>query len=457
MTYEVHDARNEASDLQTAIAGRVHAAGDAGYDAARRPWQRKFDPHPALVVEATSAADVQAALRFARERGLPFSVQGVGHGIVRPLDGGVLVKLTAMDGVEVSAGARTVRAQGGAVWSDVIAAAAPHGLAPLSGTSPAVSVAGYTVGGGAGWLSRAYGYAADSVLRAEVVTAEGELVTASPEEHPDLFWALRGGSGNFGVVTALEFRLYPVASVYAGMAMFDAERAGDVFATYRDWALDELDESNTAVAVAQLPPIPELPEPVRGRRVVMLRAMYAGDPADAERLLAPLYDAAGPPLLNGMRATTYADAAAMLPSPPPSVAEMRLELFHELPDEVIAAAVNADGAVSGVELRHWGGAMARPPEGAGPIGHRDVPFSVVVSAQSPDPEQAEGLDAAVEAVVARLRPHATGGSFLNFLGDPARTASAYAPDDYRRLGAVKAAYDPDNVFQANHNIPPERG
>jgi hypothetical protein len=195
---------------------------------------------------------------------------------------------------------------------------------------------------------------------------------------------------------------------------------------------------------------------VRGRRVLVLRAMYAGDPADAERLLAPLYEAAGPPLLNGMRATTYADAAAMLPSPPPSVAEMRLELFHEVPDEVVAAAVAANGAVSSGELRHWGGAMARPPEGAGPIGHREVPFSVVVGAQSPDPEQAEALESAVEAVVARLRPHATGGSFLNFLGDPTRTASAYAADDFRRLTAVKAAYDPDNVFQANHNIPPDR-
>jgi hypothetical protein len=455
MTYELRNARSKASDLQTAIAGRVHAAGDAGYDAARRPWQRKFEPHPALVVDATSAADVQAALRFARDRGLPFSVQAVGHGVVRPLDGGVLVKLTAMVDVEVSAGARTARVGGGAVWSDVIAAAAPHGLAPLSGTSPAVSVAGYTLGGGAGWLSRVYGFAADSVLRAEVVTADGELVTASPDEHPDLFWALRGGSGNFGVVTELEFRLYPVASVYAGMAMFDAARTADAFAAYREWALDEPDASNTALVVAQLPPSPELPEPVRGRRVLMLRAMYAGAATEAERLLAPLYDAAGPPLMNGMRETPYADAAAMLPTPPPSVAEMQLELFHDVPDEVIAAAVEADGVVSAVELRHWGGAMARPPEGAGPIGHREVPFSVVVGAQSPDREQAEVLKAGVEKVVGRLRPHATGGSFLNFLGDPARTAAAYPADDFRRLTAVKTAYDPDNVFHANHNIPPD--
>ena len=443
----------DAGALRSAVGGRVYAAGDDGYHAARTPWQRKYDPQPAVVVEAASAEDVRAALVHAREAGLPFSVQGTGHGVVAPADGGVVVKTAALAAVEVDAGRRTARVGGGAPWSDVIAAAAPHGLAPLSGTSSSLSVAGYTLGGGTGWLSRAYGYAADSLLRAELVTADGEIVEASEAENPDLFWAIRGGSGNFGVATALEFRLHPVGTVYAGMTMFAADRAADVFASYREWALDEPDESNTAVLLAQMPPVPEVPEPIRGRRVLMLRTFYLGDAAEAERLLAPLRDAAGSPLLDGMRETTFADAAAMLPSPPPMVSEMYFGLFDEVADEAIAAVVESEGE-SGVELRHWGGAMARPEPGAGPIGHRDVPFSIVAAAQAPDRDQADRLRAAVDAVGAELDPHATGGSFLNFLGDPDRTYTAYTPDDYRRLREVKAAYDPDNVFAANHNIPP---
>jgi FAD/FMN-containing dehydrogenase len=451
MTHETKPL--DAGALASAVGGRVYAAGDDGYQAARALWQQMHDPHPALVVEATGPEDVRAALRFAREQGLPFSVQATGHGAVAPADGGVLVKTTRMAKVEVDAGRRTARVEGGAPWSDVIAAAAPHGLAPLSGTSAAISVAGYTLGGGLGWLSRAYGYAADSVISAEVVTADGDLVTASADEHPDLFWAIRGGGGNFGVATTLEFRLYPVGTVYAGMAMYDAARAADAFTAYREWALDEPDESNTAVMVAQMPDAPEIPEPVRGRRVLMVRGFYAGDAAAAERVLAPLRDAAGPPLMDGMRATTYADAAVMLPTPPPMVSQMYFGLFDELPDEAIAAAVEAEG-VFGVELRHWGGAMARPEPDAAPIGHRDVPFSIVASAQAPDRALAERLKAAVDAAGARLEPYTTGGSFLNFLSDSDRTETAYTPADYRRLREVKSAYDPDNVFAANHNIPP---
>jgi FAD/FMN-containing dehydrogenase len=351
-----------------------------------------------------------------------------------------------MSAVEVDPARRVARVGGGAVWSDVIAAAAPHGLAPLSGTSPTVGVTGYTLGGGAGWLSRLHGFAADSVVRAEVVTAAGDQVTASASEHPDLFWALRGGSGNFGVVTELEFRLHPVASVYAGMAMFEPERAADAFSVYREWALDEPDESNTALLLAKLPPT--------GERVLILRAFYAGSAEDAERVLAPLYDVAGPARMNGMRETSYADAAAMMPPPPPMIGEMHLDLFREVPDEAIAAVVEASGSVSGIELRHWGGAMARPGEDAGPIGHRDVPFSIVVAGQAETPEAFAPLQAAVRRTAAELAPHAAGGKVLNFLGDAERTADAYESDDLRRLREVKAAYDPDNVFAANHNIAP---
>ena len=378
----------DASAIRDAVGGRVYVAGEGGYEAARLPWQRRLDPRPALIVETANASDVRTALRFAREQDLPVAVQSTGHGAARIPDGGLLLKTNPMSAVTVDAGRRVARVGGGALWSDVIAAAAPHGLAPLSGSSPTVGVTGYTLGGGTGWLSRLYGFAADNVRRVELVTAEGELVTASAGEHPDLFWALRGGSGNFGVVTSLEFELFPVASVYAGVAMFDPGRAAEALAVYREWALDEPDESNTALVVAQLPPAPQLPEPVRGKRVLMLRAFYVGTAEEATRALAPLYEAAGTPLLDGMRATSFPDAAAMMPPPPPAISEMRLELFRELPDAVIDAVVEGHEAVAGIEVRHWGGEMARPGEDAGPIGHRHVPFSVVAGGQAMTPEEA---------------------------------------------------------------------
>jgi FAD/FMN-containing dehydrogenase len=444
----------DASAVRDAVGGRVYVAGEGGYEAARLPWQRRLDPHPALIVEAANASDVRTALRFAREQDLPIAVQSTGHGAVKVPDGGLLLKTNPMNAVTIDAGRRVARVGGGTLWSDVIAAAAPHGLAPLSGSSPTVGVTGYTLGGGVATLSRLYGFAADSVRRFEVVTAEGELVTASASEHPDLFWALRGGSGNFGVVTSLEFELFPVASMYAGMAMFDPARAAETMSVYRDWALDEPDESSTALVVAQMPPLPDLPEPVRGRRVLMLRAFYVGTAEEAQRVLAPLYEAAGTPLLDGMRATSFADAAAMMPPPPPAIAEMHIELFREVPDEVVDTAIEGADGVMAIELRHWGGEMSRPGDDAGPIGHRQVPFSVVVGGQAATPEDAERMMAGVRTVADRLRPHATGGSWLNFLGEAARTADAYTDGDYARLRQVKAAYDPDNVFAANHNIPP---
>jgi FAD/FMN-containing dehydrogenase len=441
--------------LRDAFQGPVYGRGDDGYDAARAPWQLKVDPHPALVVEVAGPADVQTAIRVAREAGMPFAVQSTGHGAVARADGGLLLKTTALTGVAVDAERRVARVAAGTPWSEVVAAAAPHGLAPLSGSSPSVGVVGYTLGGGAGWLSRAYGYAVDSVIRAEVVTADGELVTATATERPDLFWALRGGGGNFGVVTELEFRLHPVARVYAGMAMFDADRAADAIAVYREWSADEPDESHTSLVAMTVPPVPVFPEDLHGRRVLMLRAVYAGGAEAAERALAPLRQAAGAPLLDAFREMPFPETATLGPPPTPLATAMRIELFHELPDAVIEIGLGAGGAVAGVEFHHWGGAPARPEPDAGPAGHRDVPFSVVVAAMAEDGDEGPRLQAAVDKVGDRLRPYATGGTFLNFISDPALTPTAYTEEDYRRLVDVKRTYDPANFFNGNLNIPPD--
>jgi FAD/FMN-containing dehydrogenase len=312
---------------------------------------------------------------------------------------------------------RVARVGPGARWRDVLAAAAPFGLAPLSGSSPDVGVTGYTLGGGLGWLARAYGLAADSVVRALVVTADGGLETASETRNPDLFWALRGGGGSFGVVTALEFRLYPVTTVYAGAVTFDAARAAEVLAFYRTFVADIPDALSTAVLL-------------RGDTLT-IKAMYAGDADRGRALLRPLWTVAGPVVEDGMRVVRYADAAMG------GTYARHFDQFRTLDDEVVAAlAAHRD---STVEVRHWGGRIARD---RGAAAHRDAPLSVILDGD-PGPGAADVL-----------RRHGIGAAFLNFLYDPSRTASAFTPSNHAELRRIKAAYDPDNVLRAGHAIAP---
>ncbi len=412
--------------LRQRVRGVVHAPGTAGYDAHRRAVDPAVDARPVAVIEAFSHTDVAAAVHAARDHALPFAVQATGHGTRVPADGGLLLKTSALRGVVVDTARRVARVGPGTPWADVLAAAAPFGLAPLSGSSPAVGVVGYTLGGGVGWLSRRFGFAADSVLRARVVTADGQTVTASADQHPDLFWALRGGGGNFGVVTTLEFRLYPVSHVLAGVAWFPAERAAEILEAYADWTRIVPDDMSSAVVLCR---------EVRGRRVVGVKVLHSGDESAAERVLRPLWRAAGQPIWDELRTVPFADAAMG------GTAARYLNLFPALSPRVVDALVDASAHANTIEIRHWGGAMARPGATAGPTGHRATPYSVIV-------------DTEVPGLAERLRPAGTGGSFLNFLADPARTGSAFTPANYARLREIKAAYDPDNFFHLNHNIPP---
>ena len=305
---------------------------------------------------------------------------------------------------------RVARVGPGALWGDVIAAAAPCGLAPVTGSSPTVGVAGFTLGGGVGWLSRKLGFAADNLLRADIVTADGRLLRASADEHPDLFWALRGGGGNFGVVTALEFRLHPVTSVYAGTATFPLARAAETLARYRAWAPSQPDELTTALVLTQR----RARRPRRLRRRARRRRARAAPAVGGHRRAAHER-----PAHHGLRRRPRRSAAPRRGSSSCS---------RTCPTPCIHAALDAATRANAVEVRYWGGAMAR---GAGPVGHRDVPFSITV-------------DGPPEAPLAR---HATGGSFLNFLKDPARTHTAYTAADYRRLREVKRAHDPEQCLR----------
>jgi FAD/FMN-containing dehydrogenase len=423
------------SHLRQLLRGQIYEPGDDGYDEARRAWNPRVDPRPGLVAEACGAADVRASVEWARTHEVPITVQSTGHGTRVARDGGLLIKTSRMTGVLIDPERRTVRVGPGTRWGAVADAAAPLGLAPLSGSSTDVGVAGYALGGGLAWLSRKYGYAADSLLRADVVTADGRQVTASRDSHQDLFWALRGGGANFGIVTSLEFRLFPVAAVYAGIAYFPVERAlsdrgAQTLARYREFAVTEPDELTTAVMLVDDTPAGTGP-------ALAIRALYTGTARDARRALRPLFDAAGTPVLDGMREMSFAQTRTV-----PVLSPGNLELAAGLSDELIGDLMTAFSvaATSSVEVRHWGGAMAHAGQDAGPVGHRDVPFSVVVNGP---PEAA-----------AVVRGHTTGGSFLNFQPDVTRTESAYTPADYRRLRDIKRDWDPDNVLGFVHNIPP---
>ncbi|MFI7060175.1 FAD-binding oxidoreductase [Kribbella sp. NPDC050124] len=401
--------------LGAGFNGGIWLPGTAEYDVQRRSVIPTVDSRPLVVAEACGRTDVQAAVRTAREYGVPIAVQATGHGTRVPADGGILLKTTSMSSVLVDPERRIAKVGPGARWGAVLDAAGQFGLAPLSGSHRDVGVTGYTLGGGVGWLARKYGFAADSVIRAELVTADGRLITASAEQHPDLFWAIRGGTGNFGIVTSLEFRLYPVRQVHAGIVYFGNDHAAAILRRYRDWTATIPNELSTAVVLTK-------------DDGVAIKVMYAG-PADvAEHLLKSLFEVAGPRLAGELRTIEYGDAA--MGGTPARHLDFLDE--DELTDHLIATLTKQDATV---EIRHWGGAMAHPGPGAGPVGHRGASYSLIV-----DQEQ----------------PHlpSSGRTFVNFLANPAQAETAYAADDLRRLREVKRAYDPTNLFHLNANIKP---
>jgi FAD/FMN-containing dehydrogenase len=364
----------------------------------------------AAVVRAGKPADIRGAVLTARARGHRVAVYATGHGtLAEPAPDTLLIDTSRMRSVLVDPDRRTARVGPGAIWGDVIEAAAPFGLAPVSGTNPTVGVAGFTLGGGHGFLSRRHGLASDNLICAEIVTADGEMLTARRDRRSGLFWALRGAGGNFGVATSLEFRLHPTREVFGGVARFDRGLAPHLLERFRDYPMPEA--LNVSVVVTG--------------DAVALRGVYAGDAEEAWRALAPLF--LGEPFSDTFRTMSYGETATI-----GGTAPRRFELLRDVPvDAILRTAETA----SAVELKRWGGAIAR---GSTPAGHRRVPFSVTV----------DGVD------VEPLMPHVTGGSFLNFLKDTSRTRDAYTAADFDRLLELKRAYDPDNLFGVGHSIVP---
>jgi FAD/FMN-containing dehydrogenase len=436
--------------------------GDPGYDEGRLAWNRNARQTPAVVVMAESAQDVRSAVRLARAEDRGVAVMATGHGVASSCDGGVLVNTARMRAVAIDPATRTARVAAGARWSDVIPGAAAHGLACLPGSSSRVGVVGYTLGGGFGWLGRRYGLAAQSVRAAEVVTADGALVRATADENPDLFWGLAGSGGNFGVVTALEFALHPVAHVYAGNLFYPVERARDVLEFWAEWSRTLPDAMTSAVAFRRFPPSPTVPEVLRGRIFATLRGCWCGPDVDeGARLVAAARAALGAPEIDTWQVlpSSGLDIVSMDPVDP-IAALQHSELVSDLSTATIDTLVDlgADSPLIMLELRQLGGALGGVRTALSPLAHTTARFSMNAIGVTPSPAAVPAVRDHLEHVATAMRPHATGATYLNFLdldgATPERVRAAYADGDWARLVALKSRVDPDNVFRFNRNIPP---
>jgi FAD/FMN-containing dehydrogenase len=444
--------------LVTDLDGMLVRPSDAGWDDARRAWQLAVDQRPVAVALPDSARDVQLVVDAARVLGLRVAPQSTGHnaGPVGDLAGTILLKTSRMRGVHIDPVARVARVESGAMWMDVTPAAAAHGLVALAGSAPDVGVAGYTLGGGLSWFARSHGLAANSVLAAEIVTADGALRRVSVDVEPDLFWAVRGGGGSFGVLTALEFRLYPVADLYAGVLFFPIERAREVLQAWREW-LPSVPDSVTSVGrLMRFPPLPDLPEPLRGQSFAVIEAACQLSDDEAAELLAPLR-ALGPAMDSFARipVTELGQLHMDPPGPVPGHGDGMLlgELSREGIDAFVRVGLDSPALLS-LELRQLGGAVAPGRASGGAVDSIDGEFAMFAVGITPDAAAMSAVRAAVVAAQHAMAPWSTGGCYLNFAESRKSGAALFGAATYERLRAIKATYDPADVIRANHPIPP---
>ncbi|MGY2704628.1 MULTISPECIES: FAD-binding oxidoreductase [unclassified Nocardioides] len=448
-----------ADDLRGLCGGRVHLPGDPGYDAARTPWNLAVDQRPAAVAVPHSAEEVAEVVRAAAAAGLRVAPQSSGHGAgplgERGLEDVVLVRLNELTGVTVDPGARVARVLGGTLWQEVIDASAPHGLTALHGSSPDVAVAGYVLGGGLSFYGRRHGLATNSLRAVELVTADGALVRASADENAELFWAVRGGSGNFGVAVAFEVELLPYAEVYAGMLLWDRERAPAVVRAWAAWTADLPESVTTSLRVMSFPPLPDLPPFLSGRRIVVIDGAVLEDDDRAAELLAPLR-ALEPEMDTFARIPSAGLVHVHMdpPAPVPAVADHAV--LAALPEEAVAAYLaevgpGSDTSLLFAELRHLGGALGRPAENGGVASHLEGGYALFCCAMAPFPAAAAQGRADALAACAALAPWTTGTRVTNFTETVADVSSMYG-DRWERLRAVKAAVDPAGRFVGHHPV-----
>ncbi|HUR12908.1 MAG TPA: FAD-binding oxidoreductase [Mycobacteriales bacterium] len=440
------------SALRNGMSGQVVLPGDPAYDEVRRVWNATADRCPAVIARCAGAADVQRALGFAVEAGLPVAVRGGGHSVAgfSTCDGGVLLDLGPMRAVRVDGEARVARAQAGSTVRDFDRASQEYGLATTLGVVSTTGIAGLTLGGGIGWLMRKHGLACDNLLSVDLVTADGRQVTASAEENPDLLWGLKGGGGNFGIVTSFDYRLHPVGPlVYGGSVAFRPELRRALLEAYRELTWKAPDELTTYAAMTSSPD---------GSPVAALAACYAGDLADGARLLEPTRAALGEPLLDALGPLPYTEQQTRMDAGYPSgeYHYWRSCFLDDLTDDVIEVLVERASdsqapPVLELIVEHMGGAIAA---GEGAFAHRDARYDVLIAANWTDPADEDRCVAWARETAAALEPYSRGG-YVNYEPD---ADGAHVPGVYRdrvsRLRSLKAKYDPDNVFRLNQNVAP---
>ena len=450
-----------AEALRGLCGGAVHLPGDPGYDLASMAWNVAVPQRPAAVAVPRDAADVAEVVRACAAAGLRVGPQSTGHNAgplaARGLDDVVIVRMSGMTGVSIDPVSRTARVVGGTLWQDVVEAAAEHGLAALHGSSPDVAVAGYSLGGGMGWYARALGLATNSLTAVELVTAGGDLVRADAHQHPELFWALRGGGGSFGVVTAMEFRLYEIEDAYAGFLLWDRERADEVVRAWARWSATAPDAVTTSLRVMSFPPMPELPDFLRGRQLVVIDGAVLGNDELAQHLIAPLR-ALSPEMDTFARVPAASLSRLHMDPEGPTPAVSGHTMLAGLPDEAIDAVLAQVGhgcttSLLAAEFRQLGGALGRPHPGAGALPQLDGAYAAFFVAIAATPEMGAAGQADAHRLVEALEPWTTGSPVLNFSEEPVDTRRAYAPDTFERLRAIRTVVDPRGLFAANHPVP----
>jgi hypothetical protein len=450
----------ELDTLRQQFSGDIHAPGDAGYDDARQAWNLLVDQQPALVAVPRTAQDIAAVVRFAREAGLRVAPQGTGHNAPARsgLQDSILLNTKLMRGVRIDAERRRARVEAGALCGDLTAPASELGLAALGGSSPDVGLVGYCLGGGLGWMARTFGLCCNSIISLEVVTADGRELTCDHDRNPELFWALRGGTGSVAIITAMELQLFDVPELYAGAMLWPWERASEILHAWREWTLDAPESVTTSARILQVPPVPEIPEIVRGRQFVVIDGAVLGSAAYAEEVLAPLRALEPEIDLFAMAPPAVLSHLHMDPEHPvPGIGDH--QMLEELPAEAIDQLVAVAGHESGspllaVELRHIGGALSRIPEGAGACGRLEASYILFAVGTPMTPEMAAAIPPRLAQVKAALEPWKATRPYLNFAEHPTDTSTAFGTDAFAALQAIKAQHDPYDMIHANHAIAP---
>lgn len=445
--------------LRQRVRGRVVAAEDADWDEARTAWNLLIDQRPAAVALPQDDEDVAAIVRWAAAAGLRVSAQTTGHraGTIGDLADTVLIKTERLDGIRVDPDRRSARVGAGVVWGAVIEATAPLGLAPLSGTASSVGVAGYCLGGGIGWLSRQYGLACNHVTAIDIVTADGRQRHVDASQDPDLFWALRGGGGDFAIVTGLELRLFPVEALYGGAFFWPADRAPEIFATWASWTEQTPDELSSCARFFNFPPLPFIPEPFRGRSLVSVEIAFNGPAEQGQGWAQPFLDL--DPEMGGCDTMPIAALVSLHQDPPnpgPSVGDGAL--IERLDAATLAAFCTAAMSEAGrrlvsIEVRQTGGALAEPAADAGVLAALPGAYAVYAAGLASPAADPEALHAAVQAIQASVRPAAPALGYSNFSHQPGDLSAFFAAPDITRLRDVKHRYDPADVIRGTNAVP----